>query len=168
MTYTCKICGKTDIKGLKLHVLKKHNITMEFYDKFVNDVKNEDIIKPTEIIEISEQDIKLDETETESPDKPETTLSDVLMEFEISEIELYNILRKAIYGSNKKMAEIIVKKESDAFKIATELVANNDNEIQVKNVHIAEALQKSFGFICEQVVGKEIGNVLEKTWIMKK
>jgi len=157
MDTICKICGKTGFKRFKMHVLNKHNLTMEVYDKL-------DIMTPVDEAEVPEE-LEVSEKVEENLGK---TLSDVLTEFEISEVELYNILRKVKYGSNKKMAEVIVKKESDALRVATELAESNENEIQVNNVYIAEALKNSFGFKCEKVVGKQIGNVLEKTWIMKK
>ena len=147
MTEICKICNK-EFVNIKSHVITKHHLTPEKYEEYV------------------ENNIELLETEeTETITK---TLTEVLEEFEISEIDLYNILRKYKYGSNRKMSEFLVRSESDAYKEAEILASDDKKELKTNNVQISESLIKNFGYKCTEVKSKMMGHVLEKTWILKK
>jgi hypothetical protein len=181
MEYKCLFCGKDDVKNMGLHLKMAHKMTIEDYEKWIEENKDE-VLKPNTLInnvtesegnidefnEFDEEDVSdiittEDLKRSKFPkivtfiDKP---LKDFLEEYKITEKELIEVIRAykidSVVPINQSMSNRIKNAEIKALELS------DGDDIETLDLDVAEALTKKYGFKCTAVTSNP------KTWILKK
>jgi hypothetical protein len=148
---TCRICGKT-FKNLTVHLRVTHKISrVKYEEKYVDLAEDLDIVNKTPEPDLTESVIKdvMRETEEEGP-----SLKDFLAEYQLTEMELRELLRDLGHRNRKDVSRDIKDKFSRARVEAQRLVDLGRNTISTPTLAIAEILVKEFGYKVTKVTSK--------------
>jgi len=147
----CAICNK-DFINLSTHLRTKHGLTMEEYE-------NEDNSEPKAL----ESTAVVEETFGKIVE-PEETLNEFLSLHVLTKQELVNIVMQYKTGRPIPITQMQKVQTANANTEAAKL--SQDKNVSTRNLHIAEALVKQYGFKVKEVTTR--GGTIPKTWILEK
>jgi len=179
----CKLCPEntTGFANFPVHVRKKHLMSIEDYNSIneteFNEVMDEvakykpskDFIeeKPSmeNRISITEEERKkalFDNVIRKKPDRP---LNDFCKEFEISETELINLVKKYKGEAEIPVLEQIENKEKLALKNAEKQAQNMPKVIRTFDAFEAQNLREKFNYRHVETIGRK--GVTPKTYVLE-
>jgi len=157
----CKVCGAEKKIINYMHVKTHDGMTMKEY----NTLPKYKLTEIGDIEEIEELDIKVDIEDVSKGDidpknrlknimsikdaDPNRSLQSLLDEFDVTERELVGILSQYKKGRSISTSQSIVKNQKAGDSGA--FILKDEKECETTSLHVAEALEKSYGFICVDV-----------------
>ena len=161
----CKVCGKPQGRITVAH-LKTHDITMDQYKQMPDFDEFADMdldIEPTGNTKITPKELqdRIWDKEKKDPNRP---LTEFLAEFGLTEEEARGVLKKFTKGD--RIDPKIQAKNFKRIGTAGADKLKDKDKVETDNLHIAEELQVSHGFICTDVIGAR--GAKPKTWVLIK
>jgi hypothetical protein len=162
---TCKLCGK-EANNLFQHLKLGHKMTIEEYDKIEMEsptveeefTETEELTQPTNPVEIRKNIF-----DTPKKYTLETSLADYIKIKDIKDLgELDSIVERFVSGASINVTRTIQRSQELGNKGAQEL--KDQDQVETKNLHVAESLVKSHGFIVKTVSGSGT----TKKWVLEK
>ncbi len=164
----CELCG-TKYKNLGSHVRQSHNMSMDEY-RAVNEeslelTDDETLNRPQEDslekagITVTKAELESGILDVEKRFTEDMQVGELLKLKGISLQELGSIITKYITGSSPHPAQDVTRNEDVGLRGAKKLLGQK--EVKVTNLHIAEALHKTFGYEVTDVTRDP------KTWHLK-
>jgi len=151
----CLIC-KGEFTNLSVHVRTKHGLTMDEYREYDPNRTPENT---TMLDSASEVEDTLGKFE-----KPEETVSSLLLTYKISRRELTDIIEHYKNGTPLSTVQVIKQKMEVGAEDAKRL--SQQDTVSTRNLYIAEALVKHYKFKVREVTTKS--GTIPKTWVLTK
>lgn len=149
MLKKCNICGR-EFKNLKLHVLNKHKMSLEDYEKQFEEeiVEMDEPVQDKVSITGKDKYVKPFNGVTEK-EPEENPISSLLKEFGIDLKELRSLLKRYVGGDPVNVTQEIERKKRIGEMKAEEL--KDRDEISISLLNVAEELVNKHGFTCYSV-----------------
>jgi len=161
----CKICGR-EYKNINQHVNTAHKMSIDDYRLIEETVEVDEVISDEDFGKsvTPEERSKIIFKDEITESKAENPLSELLKEFDVTEVQLRRLLVQYKGGQAIPISQNIDENQRRAQKEASEILENYDgSELEIPDLWTAEELVKIHGFKC-----LEIRKTPTKRWVLKR